>query len=280
MMITPIQNNPLLPLVPLSALPVRPPVPKAEKPNPEDEIQAILADISPIALLLSEEGLDFESSSITKDSTDMHFKLEFSSQSMERVSASGYYSEETKTLDLTWQVTFQREVEIDGGIQQRTYEAELRVHLSKVSSIDVSSYVQKEDILSMVRRLLENLNEIIADEDKALGGVVLDFADIHELFAIDDGKLAHDLMALIELTIMLSRLRHMLEGDEELVILNPEREETRGDKAHEVESVVESFQLEIRDVTAELSTTTDESESTISSPHKPGEETQAPLSPA
>jgi hypothetical protein len=279
MMIAPIQNNPLLPLVPLSVLPARTPIRTPEKPNPADEMQAISADISPIALLLSEEGLDFESSSITKESTNIHFNLEFSSQSMERVSASGYYSEETRNLDLTWHITFQREVEIDGSIQQRTYEAELQVRLSEASSIDVATFTQKEDILSVVRRLLQNLNEIIADEDKVLGGVILEFADIQELFAIDDGRLAHNLMALIELTIMLSRLRHMLEGDEEIVFLTPEREETRGVTAHEVESVVESFQLEIRDVTAELSTKAVSSESTASPSVETGEGTQAPPNP-
>jgi hypothetical protein len=72
----------------------------------------------------------------------------------------------------------------------------------------------------------------------------------------------------------------MLEGDEELVILAPEREETRGVKAHEVESVVESFQLEIRDVTAELSTKAVEPGPTVSPPVETGEETPAPPNPA
>lgn len=276
MIITPVQNNPWQPLVPLSKLPTRPPARSMKGSAPTNETQDVSADLSPIALLLSEEGLDFESSSITKDAVNTHFNLEFTSHSTEHLSASGYYSEESKTLDLTWHMTFQREVEINGSTQTRTYEAELRVHLSKASTNKVSSYVQKEDILSMVRRLLQNLNEIIADEDQALGGVLLEFADIHELFAIDDGRLAHDLMALIELTIMLSRLRHMLEGDEELVFLAPERGETRGVTAHEVESVVESFQLEIRDVTAELSTTAVPSESAAT---QPLESEESPASP-
>ena len=280
MMITQVQTNPMQPLFPLSVLPERHPARPAEKLSLSDEVQDISADISPIALLLSEEGLDFESSSIARDSSTTYFNLEFSSHSMERVSASGYYSEETRSLDITWRVTFQREVEVDGSTQQRTYEAEIRVHLSKAETTDVSAYVQKEDILSLVRRLLQNLNEIIADEDKALGGVVLDFADIQELFAIDDGRLVHDLMALIELTIMLSRLRHMLEGDEEVVFLAPEREETRGVIVHEVESVVESFRLEIRDVTAELSTSAVGTEPADMPPVETGQEARTAPDPA
>jgi hypothetical protein len=264
----------------LSVLPERQPVRPAEKSSLPEKVQDISADISPIALLLSEEGLDFESSSIDRDSAATHFNLEFTSHSMERVTASGYYSEETKSLDITWHVTYQREVEVDGSTQQRTYEAEIRVHLSKVETVDVSTYVQKEDILSLVRRLLQGLNEIIADEDKVLGGVVLNFADIQELFAIDDGRLAHDLMALIELTIMLSRLRHMLEGDEDVVFLAPERGETRGVNVHEVESVVESFQLEIRDVTAELSTTAVESDSAEMPSGETGQEVRTAPDPA
>ncbi|UCH10612.1 MAG: hypothetical protein JSU61_01580, partial [Fidelibacterota bacterium] len=158
----------------------------------------------------------------------MDFNLEFSSSSVERLSASGYYLEESETMHVAWQVRYQREEIVDGRAELRTYEADLRVNVTQVSRTTVSSYVQKEDIMSLVRSLMEDIHEIAADDSKALGAVVLDYSDFREIFAIDNGRLAHDLMALIELTIMLARLRQMLEGDMEVAVLAPQREETKG----------------------------------------------------
>jgi hypothetical protein len=205
-------------------------------------------------VLLSEEGLDFSASAVEKVATGMDLNLEFSPSSVERLTASGYYLEESETMHLAWHVRYQREEIVNGRAEVRTYEADLRVNVTQVSRKTVSAYVQKEDIMSLVRRLMEGIHEIAADDSKALGGVVLDYSDFREIFAIDNGRLAHDLMALIELTIMLARLRQILEGDMEEVVLAPQREETRGLVVTESNMRVESFQLEIRDVTAELST--------------------------
>jgi hypothetical protein len=269
MMITPAYNNPWLPVVPLAGLPQHTPSrPKVES-HATTEPEDVSADLSLPAILLSEEGLDFQTSSIEKSLERLDFHLEFNSGTVEHLSASGYYSEETKSLDITWSLSFQGEVEVDGRTELHTFEAKIQMHVDQVVQQSVSSYVQKEDILSLVRRLLQDLHEIAMDEDQALGGVVLEYADFQELFAVDNGRLAHDLMALIELTIMLARLRQMLDGNVEEVILSPEREETRGVLANEVNMVVESFQLEIRDVTAELSTTAAESQPAALSPEIP-----------
>ncbi len=114
--------------------------------------------------------------------------------------------------------------------------------------------------MSLVRRLLRDIEETAADENKILGGVVLDYKDFRELFALDNGKLIHDLMALIELTVILARLRQKLEGNEEVVILAPEREETRGITVTETSMRMESFHLEIRAVTSTLSAAENTSE--------------------
>ena len=209
----------------------------------------VSADLSPWAVLLSEEGLDFSASSLVTQSESMDFNLEFTSSSVERLSVSGYYSEETGSLNLSWRFTFQQEVSVEGGTKLRTFEADIQVNISQVNRKTVTPYVRKEDIMSLLRRLFRDIEKIAAEENKTLGGVVLDYKDFREIFALDNGKLAHDLMALIELTVILARLRRKLEGDEEVVILAPEREEIRGITVTETSMRMESFHLEVREVT-------------------------------
>lgn len=211
------------------------------------------ADLSPWAVLLSEEGLDFSASSVVTQSESMDFTLEFTSSSVERLSVSGYYSEETESLNLSWRFTFQQEVSVEGRTELRTFEADIQVNISQVNRKTVTPYVRKEDIMSLLRRLFRDIEKIAADENKTLGGVVLDYKDFREIFALDNGKLAHDLMALIELTVILARLRQMLDSKKEVVVLAPEREETRGVTVTETSMRMESFHLEIRDITSTLS---------------------------
>ena len=207
------------------------------------------ADLSPWAVLLSEEGLDFSASSVVTQSESMDFTLEFTSSSVERLSVSGYYSEETGSLNLSWRFTFQQEVSVEGGTELRTFEADIQINISQVNRNTVTPYVRKEDIMSLLRRLFRDIEKIAADENKTLGGVILDYKDFREIFALDNGKLAHDLMALIELTVILARLRQILDSKKEVVVLAPEREETRGVTVTETSMSMESFHLEVRGVT-------------------------------
>ena len=245
---TPVQNTQWSPaLQGKKALPPRPPRERESAPEGR-QAGAVSADLSPWAVLLSEEGLDFSASSVETLSGSMDFNLEFASSSVDRLSVSGYYSEETESLNLSWHLTFQKEVTVEGHTELRTLEANLQVSVSQVDRKTVTPYVRQEDIMSLVRRLIRDIEETAADENKILGGVVLDYKDIRDLFALDNGKLAHDLMALIELTVVLARLRRKLEGDEEVVVLAPEREESRGVTVTETSMRMESFHLEVREV--------------------------------
>ncbi|MQY64531.1 MAG: hypothetical protein GH143_09585 [Calditrichaeota bacterium] len=269
-MITPVHNKQWGPVLPGMEASPHLISPRKMPPPAAGREGAVSADLSPGAVLLSEEGLNFGASSAETLSGSMDFNLEFTSSSVERLSVSGYYSEETETLNLSWHFTFQKGVIVEGRTELRTFEANLQVSVSQVDRKTVTPYVRQEDIMSLVRRLLRDIEETAADEDKILGGVVLDYKDFRELFALDNGKLVHDLMALIELTVILARLRRKLEGDEEVVILAPEREETRGVIVTETSMIMESFHLEVREV-ATVSAAAEAGE--LSTPTTPGDET-------
>ena len=220
-------------------------VPSSREPN-------VSTDLTPVAVRLSEENLDFARSSVTTTSTELEFNLEFTSSSLERLSATGYYAEESQSLSLSLRYTFQREVTVEGRTQVRTFEASLDIQVSRLQVTAASPFARKEDIMALVRRLINDISQVAADDGKLLGGVVIDRQDFLDLVAVDNGRLANKLEALIQLTVMLARLKQLLDDEAtEVVILNPQREETRGWEVVEFEQRLESFQLVIRDITVE-----------------------------
>ncbi len=219
---------------------------------PSNREANVSAELTPAAVRLSEENLDFAHSSVTATSTDLEFNLEFTSSSLERLSATGYYAEESQSLSLSLRYTFQREVTIQGRTQVRTFEASLDIQVSRLQQTAASPFTRKEDIMALVRRLLNDIGRVTANDGELLGGVVIDRDDLLDLVAIDSGRLANKLEALIQLTVMLARLKQLLDDETaEVVILNPQREETRGVEVVKFEERLESFQLVIRDITAE-----------------------------
>ena len=141
--------------------------------------------------------------------------------------------------------------------------------------------------MALVRRLLNDIAKLAADDGELLGGVVIDRDDFLDIVAVDNGRLTNKLAALIQLTVMLARLKQLLDDEApEVVILNPQRKAIRGLKVVEFEERLKSFQLVIRDITAEgflaeggshLESTTVEAGAGEGSPVEELEETSASL---
>ena len=212
----------------------------------------VSADLTPAAVRLSEENLDFARSSVTTTSTELEFKLEFTSSSLERLSAEGYYAEASQSLSLALRYTFEREITIEARTQLRTFEASLDIQVSRLQYSAASALTRKEDIMALVRRLLNDISRVAANDGKGLDGVVIDRDDFLDIAAVDSGRLANKLEALIQLTVMLAHLKQLLDDKTaDGAILTPQREEIRGVQVVELQERLESFQLVIRDITAE-----------------------------
>ena len=220
-------------------------VPSKPAPN-------VSADLTPAAVRLSEENLDFARSSATTTSTELEFKLEFTSSSLERLSAEGYYAEASQSLSLALRYTFEREITIEARTRVRTFEASLDIQVSRLQYSAASALTRKEDIMALVRRLLNDISRVAANDGKGLDGVVIDRDDFLDIAAVDSGRLANKLEALIQLTVMLAHLKQLLDDKTaDGAILTPQREEIRGVQVVELQERLESFQLVIRDITAE-----------------------------
>ena len=226
---------------------------RPEPPTVIETDKGVEPQISHLASRLAETGLDLGNSTVAATSSTLDFHLEFDAGSVQRLTAEGVYQAENRSLYLTWNYAYQQAVTVDGRGQLRSYEARMSLSVTQAASTARSPFVVKEDIMSFVRRLLEDISEVVSDENLDLGGVVLKLEDLAEILALDNGRLARRLVALIQLTILMARLEQLLESErDEVVILRPERGQVEGIMVEETFSEITEFQLEIRDITAEL----------------------------
>lgn len=213
-----IQWNPGLPaLVDVGARPSQ----GRELKSPTPTEPSVSADIAPRALLLSEEGLDFDRSRAFGDKAEVYFDLHFRSTHAETLTANGYYSEETRSLEINWKFAFERQQEVDGVITTRHYKADLSISITKIQSRVVSPFVEKDDIISLVRQLLRDVRGVVGEEDRSGGKYTLTNDELLALLMKDDGRLAKKVEALIQLTVMLARLKQQAAGDQVFVIATP-----------------------------------------------------------
>lgn len=211
------------------------------------------ADISPQAMLSSIAGLDFDNSNVEYLESRLDFDLEFKSSAFERLSASGYYAEERRELNLSLNFMFQKEVDVDGQTQTRLFEANLSFSASNVKTFSISPFEKKEDVMELVRRVIKSLSMVSQEDDQILGGVLIDPEDFTEIAAIDNGELAQALYSLIQSIMLYTNIMKEMKEDQgsELVVLCPERRKYFGLEMQENSHEIKNLHLEIKDITEE-----------------------------
>ncbi|MCK4578405.1 MAG: hypothetical protein KAU50_06425, partial [Candidatus Marinimicrobia bacterium] len=179
------------------------------------------------------------------------FQLAYSASESEQLSASGSYSTQTQTLSLDLRMMFQTEEAVEDGTKIHHFEANLQVELSQIQGHSIQPYVKKEDIVSFVRRLLEKISELVADDGQDLAGVVLDLEDFQDIVALDNGKLAELLSNLIQMVVTQAQMKRILDGGEEPVLLAPQREAISGVETYNYLRQVRRFRFTVKEVTEE-----------------------------
>ncbi len=163
--------------------------------------EEVTAELSPLPNYLYRQGLDFSRSRVSSSEGSVEFDLHYSVSSSEQLTARGYYAEQSQTLELSFSFTFQQEVSGEAGVEVRRFEGQLQLTLNQVERRSITPYVDQEDILTFLRRLLQEISELAADGTRYLGGVVLTQEDFLEMVKLDNGRLVTKLMALIQMTV-------------------------------------------------------------------------------
>lgn len=225
--------------------------PHTDKRQPKERAIQDTAEISSEASIFFQMGLDSANSDVKILDSRTDFNLEFKSSAFEKLTANGYYAEEKKELNLSLSYTFQKEEIVDGQAHSRIFEAKLSFHASTTNVLSSSAYEKKEDIMKLVWRLLNEISDISQDDDKKLGGVILDQEDFKEIVAMDDGKLAKSLYALIQMVTLYTNIMKRMEEKKNTgtVFLHPQREKYSGLKIQKKFNTIKDFHLEIKDIT-------------------------------
>ncbi|MFC1746919.1 hypothetical protein ACFLZR_01125 [Candidatus Neomarinimicrobiota bacterium] len=206
------------------------------------------AELSPAARQLAAAGVDVTNSRTVITGEKATFQLSFTARSTERLTAEGNYRAEEGTLSLSYTYRFQQVVVENGQERARSFEVRLNLQVDHISETKAEPTHEQEDILALVRRLLEDISRLVADDEHDLGGVILNREDLLDLMSIDDGRIAKKLEALIQMTVALARLRAQLKGDRELVVLWPQRKEEEGIRVESFTRDLTQFELSIHEV--------------------------------
>ena len=219
----------------------------ATEPTSRDELA-----LSPWGALAADTDLDLAASWVRTTTSGLAFNLTFGASTTQRVTAHGIYAAESRELELTLRFDLPRPAEGDGPTAG-TLQVELRLRASVNRSRSVERFEQKEDIVSLVRRVANAMLEVARSDNQRLAGVVFDADDLAELAALDGGRTLMTLVQLIQQIIDYSYRLKALHADGpnervEDVILTPQRRITQGLKTEYNETRLTDVALEIRQV--------------------------------
>jgi len=214
--------------------------------NPSDEVT-----ISPALKYLLSQGVNVNESEASILNSITNFNLIFEAKNKEQLTADGYFSEKSRSMDLSFTYTFQRELINNGVKEMHTFQADFSLKLQNIDNKSIKPFEKKEDIMDFVRRLVKEIMEIAKDKDKLLGGVIFDQEDLEELSKIENGKLMQQIQELIATIIIVAKMQAMMEQnkDQELVLLQPQREKTSGIDINIEKNNISDFSLSIKDIT-------------------------------
>lgn len=245
MTLAPIQSFPLVPALPETPL-VKPIIPGSK--NRSDA--AIEAEVSPIAVLLSEEGLEFNRSTVSSSVEHLSFNLTFSNKQSEKLTAQGRFDRITRDLDLQLQYTFHGVDKNSRPPVRKSFTVQIRISMTEVRNKAFSPFVKKEDILSMVRRVLGELQAVTGRAGATFTGATFKSKDLEALYNVDNGKLARALEELIHLIMLMARLKELNDSDNADVVLRPGYNEVSvsGAEVTEDREKISSLQISVQEI--------------------------------
>jgi hypothetical protein len=212
---------------------------------------------------LSRTGLDADRSFLVQTESRIDFQLAYIRGAFQTATASGWYSEEQNVMHASMSLEFQQTVVTDEGMESRIFELKIEFTAVEFKSISMTSFEEKEDILDLVRRLIEALRDVVKDDEKILSGVIFDFDDYRDVVNVDEGRLLKTLESLVRMIVLYTRLLAAIKGekDTESVVLHPERRSTSGVLIEEKELNGMNFKITVRECISEQNVITPNDES-------------------
>ena len=140
-------------------------------------------------------------STIEMQSGRLNFSLQFQSKRDEKISVYGFCNQHEETFFANILYSFQRIVLVNGSPQLKNYilSAKLNAHIFQEAS--VAPQKEKEDIISFLYRLVNDVFRITNDDSKMLEGINFQQEDLNELIGLDDSKVTRMCTALFDIVL-------------------------------------------------------------------------------
>jgi len=207
-------------------------------------------DLSEIAKKINSFDIDYKNAIFSKQSSGFNFNFNFNESSDLKINTSGIFSSKRKSIELNLNFVFEREVMINGSMQKKKFEANINFTSVLEENLSVSPYNKKEDIVKFIQRVVDEVLEVAFEDDLALKGVVLDKKDLEEIEELEDGKIAKLLVTVVNLAIMVGKIKKQIKEDEKIedVILAPKRKEEEGLEVNKSKIKIENFSVSINEI--------------------------------
>ena len=167
-------------------------------------------------LLLSEalqqlqaSGLDLNRSGVVQSETQFNFNFQFQDEQVRMLTSNGFFDARSQSMkmDLSFRSSLTVVDPETGEQRQELFELNFRMELSNTAAQVGDTHVEKEDILDFARKILNKIQKLSA-EGKQIDGLELSEDDLRDLGGVEDGRLLHSILNLIQLIKTSDQLQH------------------------------------------------------------------------
>ena len=174
---------------------------------------------------LKSSQIDPVNSNVYKDGDDLLFDLNFFSGQDERITLNGSYSSKKLTSEFNISYQFERDELLDGESRSSKYELNMSIKAENFNLSKETKHYEKEDMLKFIRRITNEIMDVVRDKKKTFKGIIFNSEDLSEIAGGDEKGIGSLLQKLIYTLLMMEQLKtYQKKGkDVEEVTLIPER---------------------------------------------------------
>ncbi len=211
------------------------------------EVDAVVTKLNPAATYLSKQGMDFAKATVTGDS-ELHFNMQFSAKATDTVTAQGRHSQQTGEFDIAMDFAFTASQRVKGASTTTTTEGRLHIDGFIKSSRAHVPAAPSENLISLLRRVIKDLGKLASSKGTADVERILTEQQLNELTKSQSTQAEQNLTSIVEILIMIAKLKQVLREDQQPAKLAPVERGNTGEALATVASgQLTHFRLEIRD---------------------------------
>lgn len=198
---------------------------KQNNPYTQFNLEQTVSGISFGAKFLFDNSINLQNSKTRNTNSQFQFNLSFFESEESKLTASGYYNKQQRSMGVNFSYMFMREVETENGRELHKFEMDFNFSMTDIKEMSAEAHIEKEDIVKFVQRIVEEIFETSKNRDISIANIYLAKADIKEMMMVGSSEIGKNMLDLLAMAIAVAKLRELLNdnSDSQLVDLAPER---------------------------------------------------------